>query len=264
LELLNRQILRTILQGQFQWTRTSQSLHSAPSQYQRLMELTVKGLHNIIVYIDDLLVHNSDHAQHRLSLQTLFNRLPAANLKLNIEKCEFGSENVTYLGFRLTPQGIFPGTDKLAAVKNATPPTNVHQVRQFLGLANFFRTHIRNFSLMSSPLNLLTRKDTVWRGGILPPAALRHSTNSVVLSALNLLLIILAKTDLMLSSSTPPPATTRTRAASAVSCVKPMTTVNFTSLLMPADLYLNMKKIILHFFYNSQLVLGVSNISVFI
>ena len=62
-------------QGQFQWTRTSQGLHSAPSQYQRLMELTVKGLHNIIVYIDDLLVHNSDHAQHRLSLQTLFNRL---------------------------------------------------------------------------------------------------------------------------------------------------------------------------------------------
>ncbi len=43
--------------------------------YQRLMEVTVKGLHNIIVYIDDLLVHNSDHVQHRLSLQTLFNRL---------------------------------------------------------------------------------------------------------------------------------------------------------------------------------------------
>ncbi len=86
-------------QGQFQWTRTSQGLHSAPLQYQRLMELTVKGLHNIIVYIDDLLVHDSDHAQHRLSLQTLFNRLRAANLKLNIEKCEFGSENVTYLGF---------------------------------------------------------------------------------------------------------------------------------------------------------------------
>jgi hypothetical protein len=129
-------------QGQFQWTRTSQGLHSAPSQYQRVMELTVKGLHTIIVYIDDLLVHNSDHTQHRLSLQTLFNRLRAANLKLYIEKCEFGSENVTYLGFRLAPQGILPGTDKLAAVRNATPPTNVHQVRQFLGLAIFFRTHI--------------------------------------------------------------------------------------------------------------------------
>ena len=159
--------------GQFQWTRTSQGLHSAPSQYQRLMELTVKGLDNIIVYIDDLLVHNSEHVQHRLSLQLLFDRLRTANLKLNLEKCNFGSTDVTYLGFRLTPNGILPGLDKLSAVRNATPPINVHQVRQFLGLANFFRTHIRNFSLMSSPLNVLTRKDTVWRGGPLPPAALR-------------------------------------------------------------------------------------------
>jgi hypothetical protein len=85
--------------GQFQWTCTSQGLHSAPSHYQQSMELTVKDLHNIIVYIDDLLVHNSDHTQHRLSLQTLFNRLRPANLKKNIEKCEFGSDNVTYLGF---------------------------------------------------------------------------------------------------------------------------------------------------------------------
>ena len=159
--------------GQFEWTRTSQGLHSAPSQYQRLMELTTKGLHNVIVYIDDLLVHTSDHASQRHSLQLLFNRLRKANLKLNLKKCFFGSTNVTYLGFRLTPQGILPGADKLAAVKNARPPTNVHQIQQFLGLANFFRTHIRNFSVIASPLNVLTRKDTRWRGGKLPPPALQ-------------------------------------------------------------------------------------------
>ncbi len=84
------------------------------------------------MYIDDLLVHNSDHTQHRLSLQTLFNRLQAANLKLNIEKCKFGSENVTYLGFRLTPQGILPGTDKLAAVKNAMPLLMFTKLDSFL------------------------------------------------------------------------------------------------------------------------------------
>ncbi len=75
--------------GQFEWTRTSQGLHSAPSQYQRLMELTTKGLRNIIVYIDDLLVHTSDHVAHRQSLQLLFDRLRKANLKLNLKKCFF-------------------------------------------------------------------------------------------------------------------------------------------------------------------------------
>ncbi len=81
--------------------------------------------------------------------------------------------DVTYLGFRLTPQGILPGLDKLAAVKNARAPINVHQIRQFLGLANFFRTHIRNFSAIASPLNALTRKDARWRDGKLPPLALQ-------------------------------------------------------------------------------------------
>jgi transposase InsO family protein len=159
--------------GQFEWTRTSQGLHSAPSQFQRLMELTIKGLDNVIAYIDDLLVHNSDHASHRKSLQLLFDRLRQANLKLNLQKCFFGSENVTYLGFRLTPKGILPGTDNLAAVRDAPTPSNIHQVRQFLGLANFFRTHIKNFALISSPLNRLTRKDSGWRAGDpLPPSAL--------------------------------------------------------------------------------------------
>jgi hypothetical protein len=58
------------------------------------MELTVKGLNNIIVYIDDLLVHNSEHEKHRLSLQLLFDGLFTANLNLKLEKCNFGSTNV--------------------------------------------------------------------------------------------------------------------------------------------------------------------------
>jgi hypothetical protein len=61
--------------GQFEGTQTSQGLHSAPSQYQCLMELTVKGLHNVIIYIDDLLVHNSDHIANQASLQSLFDHL---------------------------------------------------------------------------------------------------------------------------------------------------------------------------------------------
>jgi hypothetical protein len=69
---------------------------------------------------------------HRKSLQSLFDRLRKANLKLNLTKCNFGSTNVTYLGFRLTPEGILPGSDKLAAVKNATPP------KMFIKLDNFW------------------------------------------------------------------------------------------------------------------------------
>jgi hypothetical protein len=85
----------------------------------------------------------------------------------------FGSSETSYLGFRLTKEGIFPGTDKLKAVKDAKPPENVKQIRQFLGLCNFFRGHIQNFAQITSPLTNLTKKDSTWKRGSLPEAGLR-------------------------------------------------------------------------------------------
>ena len=159
--------------GQFEWLVSAMGLKSCPSGFQRLVELAMQNLENVIVYIDDLIVHSHTHESHRQTLQQLFDRLRKTGLKVNLKKCQFGSDNVHYLGYRLTPRGILPGVDKLQAVRDAPPPRNVHQVRQFLGLCNFFRSHVRNFSQIAVPLNKLTRKDCVWRGGKLSPEALQ-------------------------------------------------------------------------------------------
>ena len=159
--------------GQFKFTRTSQGLASAPSNFQRMMELAMIKLNNVIVYFDDLLVHTKTHVDHRAVLDKVFSRLRKCNLKLNPLKCHLGTQTVDYLGFRLTPQGILPGIDKLKCVREAPPPSSITQIKQFLGLANFFRTHVRNFSLISNPLTKLTRKDTAWKGGPLPDDAMK-------------------------------------------------------------------------------------------
>ena len=148
--------------GQIMFCRSPMGIKSSPAQLQRMMELTMKGLDNVIVYFDDLLIHSKSHPDHRIHLQEVFTRLRETNLKLKVAKCHFGCTNVEYLGFRLTPQGILPGKDKLKCVRDALPPRNVHEVRQFLGLANFFRSHVRNFAAVSAPLNKLTRKDLNW------------------------------------------------------------------------------------------------------
>jgi hypothetical protein len=158
--------------GQFQWVTSAMGLLGCPSTFQRLVEAVVEGLANIIVYIDDLIVHSDSHEQHMQSLDQLFERLHAHNLKVNLKKCVFGSKDVMYLGFHLTEDGIKPGIDKLKAVKQTLPPKNVHEIRQFLGLCNFFRTHVRNFAQISSPLTALTKKDSPWKTGPLPDAAL--------------------------------------------------------------------------------------------
>ena len=147
-------------------------LLGCPASFQRLMETVVHNISNVILYIDDLLVHSASHEDHLATLDNVLRRLVSHNIKINLQKCVFGSKEVSYLGFRLTEEGIKPGIDKLKAVKNAPPPSNVHEVRQFLGLCNFFRGHVRNFAQLTSSLTALTKKDCSWKGGQLPPDAL--------------------------------------------------------------------------------------------
>ena len=65
------------------------------ASFQRLVELGMKGLVNVIVYIDDLLLHSKTQEEHRKQLAELFTRLRHANLKENLKKCEFGADNVS-------------------------------------------------------------------------------------------------------------------------------------------------------------------------
>ncbi len=72
----------------------------------------------------------------------------------------------------LTPEGIKPGRNKLQAIRGAQPPTNIKMVRSFVGLWNFFRTHIKDFVIIAAPLFKVTRKDSGYKSGPLLPDAL--------------------------------------------------------------------------------------------
>lgn len=160
-------------QGQFQWVTSPMGLLGSPSSFQRLMETVMHKINNVLVYIDDLLLHTHTHEEHLKVFEEVLQRLVQHGIKLNLEKCIFGSKEVSYLGFKLTPQGILPGTDKLKAVAKALPPASVKEVRQFLGLCNFFRNHVKNFAQISAPLVEMVKKECKWKGGPLPEPALK-------------------------------------------------------------------------------------------
>jgi RNase H-like domain found in reverse transcriptase/Reverse transcriptase (RNA-dependent DNA polymerase) len=136
------------------------------------MEGVLQNISNVIVYIDDLLVHTQNHEDHVKVLEQVLQCLHSHNLKINLEKCFFGNQEVSYLGFTLTPEGIKPGKNKQKAIKDAKPPTDVKTIRSFVGLCNFFRTHIKNLAIIAAPLFRLTRKDSSYKGGPLPKEAM--------------------------------------------------------------------------------------------
>jgi hypothetical protein len=78
------------------------------------------------------------------------------------------------LGFTQTLDGINPRKNKLKAIKDAKPPKDIRLIRSFIGLCNFFRTHIKDFALIAVPLFRLTQKGSRYKSGPLPEAAL-HS-----------------------------------------------------------------------------------------
>jgi Reverse transcriptase (RNA-dependent DNA polymerase)/RNase H-like domain found in reverse transcriptase len=158
--------------GQIQWVTAPMGLLGCPASFQHLMEGVLPNLQNVIVYIDDLLICFSTHEWHLQILEQVLVWLYQNHLKINLEKCLFGNKEVSYLGFTLTPEGIKPGKNKLKAIQTAKAPADIKMIRSFVGLCNFFRTHIKDFAVIAAPLFKLTRKDSGYKGGPLPQTAM--------------------------------------------------------------------------------------------
>ncbi len=109
-------------------------------------------------------------------LDHVLTKLQKNHLKINLDKCFFGSNQISYLGFTLTPEGIKPGNVKLKVIKNAQPPTDIKSMTSFVGLCNFFRNHIWDFAIVTAPLFKLTRQDSGYISWCLPNPALKAFT----------------------------------------------------------------------------------------
>jgi hypothetical protein len=135
------------------------------------MEAVMLVIPNVLVYINDLLVHSKTHEEPLEILDMVFSRLRA--LKINLPKCFFGSKNVSYLGFRLTEEGIIPQKDRLKTVARAEPPESVKKIRPFLGLSNIFCTHVNFFAQVASPLTCFHKEGMPMEKGPLPDEAMK-------------------------------------------------------------------------------------------
>lgn len=147
--------------GLFEWNRLPFGLASSPAYFQKLMDLVIAGMKwtCAIAYIDDIIIYSDTLEHHMADLRRLFVALRAANLKLKPQKCILGAAEVHYLGHIVSRNGISPNPDKTRAIDEFPVPRNVTELRRFLGLAQYYRRFIRDFSQLAFPLFGLLKKD---------------------------------------------------------------------------------------------------------
>ena len=146
--------------GQYQWKRLPFGLSNATITFQETMCKVFQGMNwkMVLIYVDDFLILSQNFEQHLQHLKMVFERLDTANLKLSPAKCQFAVKEVKFLGHIVSKKGIQANPEKCEAIKNFPQPNNVKQLRSFIGLSNFYRKFIKDYSKKISPLNQLLKK----------------------------------------------------------------------------------------------------------
>lgn len=148
--------------GLFRYNRLVYGLSSSPGIFQRLMTNLLKNIPNVGVFIDDVIIGGKNKREHLEALEAVFDRLLTSGLRLKESKCVFLAQEVTYLGYILSKQGIKVDPEKVKAITKIPRPQNVSELRSFLGLANFFAKFVKNFSVRLVPLFNLLKKSVEW------------------------------------------------------------------------------------------------------
>jgi len=147
--------------GNFVYKVMPFGLTGAPATFQRemnsiLIELLGKS---VFVFLDDILIFSKSKEEHLTHLEQVFSIFRKHKVKLNIGKCHFFKEKVEVLGHMVTKDGLTTMESKVEAVKNWNRPSNINEVRSFLGTVGYYRKFIPNFSKLAAPLTILLRKN---------------------------------------------------------------------------------------------------------
>ncbi|GBG73286.1 hypothetical protein CBR_g13005 [Chara braunii] len=151
--------------GHYEFIAMPFGLTNGPTTFQRCMnDLFRPWLDRfVVVYLDDILVFSKTLQEHQGHLRQVLEKLREANFKINPKKCEWAKTQVLYLGHVLDGDGIKPEDSKIAAIRDWSTPRTLTELRSFLGLANYYRKFVRNFSTIAAPLRRFLKKETIWK-----------------------------------------------------------------------------------------------------
>jgi hypothetical protein len=175
--------------GHFEYQVMPFGLMNAPGTFQAFVNDTLRDYLDdfVVVYLDDILIYSDTAEEHTAHVKKVLQKLEAAGICLKLEKCEFDKQRVIFLGFVISTEGISMDPAKVAAIQDWATPKSVFDIQCFLGLANFYRRFVKNYSKIATPLTALLKKNVkfIWiesaqsafdtlKAGLMTGPILRH------------------------------------------------------------------------------------------
>ena len=138
--------------GKYKFLQVPFGLAQAPAFFQHLMNKVLDNGPFAMTYHDDIIIFSDTEEEHLAHIEEIFRRLEATDLKMNRSKCNFFKKHIHYLGHLISAVGIQPLKDKLDTIHDMPALCNSKEVKQFLGLAGYYRKFVPQFADLLRPL----------------------------------------------------------------------------------------------------------------
>lgn len=152
--------------GRYKFLRLPYGINSASEVFHKKMYEQFDDIQDVCLFVDDLLIYGKTKEEHDEILNKVLDRCRDINLKLNKDKCKFGLKEITYLGHKITGDGIYPDDAHTSAIRNMPCPKNVKDLERFLGLVNYVGSFVPNLSQKTHILRVLLKKETEWHWSV--------------------------------------------------------------------------------------------------
>lgn len=152
--------------GRSYFNRLPFGIASAPEHFQnRMVTQVTEGLEGVVCHMDDLLVWGSTEEEHDSRLHAVLKKMESAGMTLNVEKCEISKREVKFLGHIISDKGVKSDPAKTSAVREMAEPTNVSELRSFLGMVNQLGKFVPQLAEKDNPSRDLLSKKNHWVWG---------------------------------------------------------------------------------------------------
>lgn len=112
--------------------------------------------------MDDIFVFGKTKQAHDGALISLMKRIKEFGLHIKLKKSRFALNEVKYLGLMVNKHGFKPDSSRTEAIKNLAAPTNLTELRSFLGTFNFYSKFVKDVHKLRAPLDELLKKNVKW------------------------------------------------------------------------------------------------------